>query len=166
VLTARCYDRQGITRSASIRATRAEPAPAPYRLRCMRRIYGLLAVLALLASACTVAGPSVPDKVAVSGIATAGPTCPVERPGDSACAARPVAGATIVVTTPGGAEVARVTTGADGRFTVDLSAGDYVLVPQDVVGLMGTAAALAITVPPAGSPAPTPFELQYDTGIR
>ncbi len=36
----------------------------------------------------------------VSGRVTAGPTCPVERPGDPACQPRPVAGAVLVVTTP------------------------------------------------------------------
>ncbi len=79
---------------------------------------------------------------------------------------RPVSGATIVVTTPGGAEVTRVRTGADGRFVVDLPAGDYILVPQPVEGLMGTAPAVPISVPTAGSPVPSPFPLLYDTGIR
>jgi hypothetical protein len=130
-------------------------------------VLGLVAAIAVVSGACTGAPvPSASGTVAISGIATAGPVCPVERPGDSACAARPVSGATIVVTTPGGAEVARVTTGADGRFVVDLPEGDYILVPQPVEGLMGTAPPVPISVPSAGSPAPSPFPLLYDTGIR
>jgi hypothetical protein len=78
-----------------------------------------------------------------------------------------VAGATILVTTTGGAEVARATTLADGSFTVALPAGDYVLVPQRVEGLLGTADQIAVSVPAnGGPPQPSPLEIQYDTGIR
>ena len=41
----------------------------------------------------------------------------------------------------GGSEVARVDTAADGSFFVGLPPGDYLLEPQAVEGLMGTAAA-------------------------
>jgi hypothetical protein len=134
----------------------------------MRRLtLGLVTAIAIVVAACTV-GPGHPagSGMTVRGIATAGPVCPVERPGDSACAARPVPAATIVVTTPAGAEVARVTTAADGTFSVALAPGDYVLVPQPVAGLMGTAPSVPITVAAAGSPTPSPFPLLYDTGIR
>jgi hypothetical protein len=104
----------------------------------------------------------------VTGIATAGPVCPVERPGDPACAARPVGGATIVVTRPDGSEVARVTTAADGHFSLALPAGDYVLVPQQVEGMMGTAPSVPFTVGSSDQPgqSPNPLQVQYDTGIR
>lgn len=62
--------------------------------------------------------------------------------------------------------MARAKTGADGMFVVDLAPGDYILVPQPVDGLMGTAQPVSMTVPAAGSPAPSPFPLLYDTGIR
>ena len=131
-----------------------------------RLILGLLAAIAIV-SACTAgAGPSATTLVSIHGVASAGPVCPVERPGESACAPRPVPGATIVVTTPSGAEVARTTTAADGTFTVDLAPGAYVLVPQAVDGLMGTAPSIQVTVPTADSPVPSPFTLLYDTGIR
>ena len=96
----------------------------------------LLGLAACTAPAASSSGSSAPLPAGspvgnVSGVATAGPVCPVERPGDSACAPRPVGGAVIVVTRPDGSEVARVTTAADGRFSVDLPAGDYVLVPRN-----------------------------------
>jgi carboxypeptidase family protein len=104
----------------------------------------------------------------VSGVATAGPVCPVERPGDSACAPRPVAGAVIVVTRPDGTEVARVATAADGRFSLNLPPGDYLLVPQPVNGMMGTAQSVPFTVGPTDQPGASPMQLhvEYDTGIR
>jgi hypothetical protein len=119
-------------------------------------------------------GPALPQDVidglrgmstftGVTGRASAGPTCPVEQPGDPACAPRLVAGAVLVVTGAGGAEVARVTTDAGGEFSIGLQPGDYTLVPQPVEGLMGTAAPMPFTVA-AGSPAV--LDVSYDTGIR
>jgi hypothetical protein len=140
----------------------------------------LAAVLAALLSACTTgtsvsskpsATPSAVPSVSgsgsrVAGVATAGPVCPVERPGDSACAPRVVAGATLVVTSTAGSEVVRVRTGADGRFELSLPAGAYILVPQPVDGLMGTAPSIPFSVDAAGAPSPTRLQVQYDTGIR
>ncbi len=96
--------------------------------------------------------------------ATSGPTCPVEQdPPDPACAARPVAGAVVVVKDGAGATVATVTLDAGGTAFVELPAGGYAVEPQAVAGLMGTAAPVAATVV-AGSG--TPVALVYDTGIR
>jgi hypothetical protein len=104
----------------------------------------------------------------VIGVATAGPVCPVEQPGDSACNPRPVSNAVIVVTRRDGTEVARTTTAADGRFSLDLSAGDYILVPQPVNGIMGAAQSVPFTVGSADQPGASPMALhvEYDTGIR
>jgi hypothetical protein len=99
----------------------------------------------------------------VAGRVAAGPTCPVERPGDSSCQPRPVAGAVLVVTGAGGTEVARVTADADGLFRVDLQPGDYTLVPQPSEGLLGTAQPVPFTV---AQGSPTFLEIDYDTGIR
>jgi hypothetical protein len=97
------------------------------------------------------------------GRVTAGPTCPVERPDDPACAPRTVAGAVLVIKGGDGKEVGRVTTDGSGLFRLELPVGGYTLEPQPVEGLMGTAA-------------PTPFsvidgqtarvDIGYDTGIR
>ncbi len=104
-------------------------------------------------------------ELGVSGRATAGPTCPVmQSPPDPACADRPVAGAVLVVTDDGGREVARATTDATGDFSIPLEPGHYVLTPQPVEGLMGTASPVDFTVPTGGPP--ITFDVAYDTGIR
>lgn len=99
----------------------------------------------------------------ITGRATAGPICPVERPGDAACAPRPVAGAEIVVTDASGAEVGKVTTLPDGSFALELPAGDYTVQGQSVDGLMGAPDRLSVTVRVG---ALSDIDLQYDTGIR
>lgn len=148
-----------------------EPAVSGWRLGPTMRTLGaglnvlvflLVAVLAL--GGCTV-GPGAGSGILVVGTVHAGPTCPVQRPGDSACADRAVPGAVLVVTTPAGAEVARVTSGADGSFSVSLQPGAYVLVPQPTAGLLGTAPPLPFTVTPSGS-SPASLDVGYDTGIR
>lgn len=120
----------------------------------------------LLAGACGSApAPDAsppPDGVTLTGVALAGPVCPVQQfPPDPACDDRPVPEAVGVVETPDGEEVARFSTGADGRFTVVLAPGVYVLIPQAVEGLLGTAAPVNLEVPTTG-----PVTLLYDTGIR
>ncbi len=119
--------------------------------------------LALVLAGCAAAGPSG-GKVTVTGRAVAGPTCPVERPGDPACAPRPVAGATLIVTTSNGAEVDRTRTAADGTFVLLLPEGDLTLVPRPVEGLMGTAEPIPLLLRLASPP--PPLEVRYDTGIR
>lgn len=120
------------------------------------------------------AGPDVPTdawpspagdgRTGIEGVALAGPVCPVETvPADPDCAARPVADATVVIRDAGGAEVARSVTAADGSFFVELPAGGYVVEPQPVDGLMGTASPQEVTVVD-GRVVSVPLE--YDTGIR
>lgn len=98
------------------------------------------------------------------GTVTAGPTCPVERePPDPACAERPVAGAVLVFTDPGGREVTRVTSAADGSFAVELAAGAYHVRAEPVEGLMGTPGPMDVEVEAGQS---TELQVSYDTGIR
>jgi hypothetical protein len=99
----------------------------------------------------------------ISGVAVAGPTCPVETVGDPACAPRQVPNATIVVVDAGGADVGSVVTGLDGAFFIALPAGDYTLTGWPVEGLMGTPDPTAVTVTDG---AVTEVQLSYDTGIR
>jgi hypothetical protein len=156
---------------------RPQRRPAMHRSASSSLVRFGLAVLVLLA-ACTppvgsgssqapLASP-VPSTMAytVHGTAAASPTCPVERasplPGE--CAPRAVAGAVLVVTDAANHEVARVTTGADGGFSIGLAPGSYTLTPQPVEGLMGTAQPIAFSVP-AASPL-ADLAVEYDTGIR
>ena len=109
-------------------------------------------------------GATAAHRAGIGGTATAGPVCPVEKnPPDPNCAPRPVVGAVIVVRDPSGAEVARTTTAADGTFYVELKAGAYVVEPQAVAGLMGTAGPQSVTV---NDGAATTIRIDYDTGIR
>lgn len=96
------------------------------------------------------------------GRVTAGPTCPVETPGDPNCAPRAVAGAVLLVHDGSGKEVALVTTNGSGLFRFDLAVGEYTLEPQPVEGLMGTAQPMPFTV----TDGVTWLDVSYDTGIR
>jgi len=122
----------------------------------------------------TETGPGLPPDVieelrststftGVGGRVVAGPTCPVEQPGDPACSPRPVAGAVLIVRGAGDTEVARVTTDASGLYRIGLQPGDYTLEPQPVEGLMGTAAPIPFTVSERSE---TFLDVAYDTGIR
>ena len=103
--------------------------------------------------------------ITLDGTAMAGPTCPVvQDPPDPDCAERPVAGAEILVLDASGSEVARVTTAADGTFSVSLAAGSYQLVPQPVDGIMLAPGPIGVDLE-AGE-VPDPVDLAYDTGIR
>ncbi len=139
------------------------------RMTARRPLLSLLALVALILAGCAGAGTASPGASAVTatgiaGTATAGPACPVQKtPPDPSCADRPVGGAVVVVRTASGTEVARATTDAAGAFAATLPAGDYVIEPQPVSGLMGTPAAQPVTV---GTGAVTTVALVYDTGIR
>jgi hypothetical protein len=114
----------------------------------------------LVVTACS--GPPV-SGFEVSGIALAGPVCPVESlPPDPACAPRPVVGATVEAVDQAGTSLGSAVTDNEGRFTLTLPAGEYTIVAMPVDGLMGTPVPLDITV--AGSL--DVGVLAYDTGIR
>jgi hypothetical protein len=127
----------------------------------------ILAALILSVVACANIGAPAPSADPGTGLAitaTAGPTCPVETiPPDPACAARPVAGATIIIVDPQGKTVATVVTDARGVAVVALPPGAYTLQPQAVEGLMGTADVQNVAIV-AGAIAPV--AVTYDTGIR
>lgn len=110
-------------------------------------------------------GDALPDATGAQGAVTAGPTCPVERnPPDPACADRPLAGAVLVFSDDAGREVARVSSGADGTFAVELAPGSYHLTVEPLDGLMGTPGPIDFEVE-AGQPAVV-LQVSYDTGIR
>ncbi|MCJ7709225.1 MAG: carboxypeptidase-like regulatory domain-containing protein [Chloroflexi bacterium] len=97
------------------------------------------------------------------GRVTAGPTCPVERPNDPACAPRAVEGAVLLVRDGSGSEVISETTDGSGLFRFALEPGEYTLEPQPVEGLMGTAAPIAFIVTDGEV---AWLDVAYDTGIR
>ena len=100
----------------------------------------------------------------IAGVALAGPVCPVESvPPDPNCAPRPVADAIVLIRDGGGSDVVRVVTAADGSFFAAVPAGDYVVEPQPVAGMMGTAGSLQVAVTDGSA---AQVQLDYDTGIR
>jgi hypothetical protein len=122
-------------------------------------------VLAASLGACGDSGTaSTTPGTGIEITATAGPVCPVEQqPPDPACAPRPVVGAAVAVRDASGGEVATGQTDAAGTLSIELAAGEYVIEPAPVDGLMGTAEAVPATVVDG---AMTPVVLAYDTGIR
>ncbi len=119
-------------------------------------------------------GPTIPQDVqaglaaaatssGVGGAVTAGPVCPVVRPGESGCDDRPVGDAVLVVSDAGGAQVARFTTDGSGLFRIALAPDSYTLEPQPRAGLLGTARPEPFTVAPGRL---TLLPVSYDTGIR
>jgi hypothetical protein len=127
----------------------------------MRQLPILVALAVLVACA---PAPTV-GEATIHVVAVAGPTCPVEsEPPDPECADRPVDGAEIIVQRADGDEVARITTDADGEARLAVESGSYLLVPQPVEGLLGTAAPVEVTVREGADP--EPVTIAYDTGIR
>jgi hypothetical protein len=130
------------------------------------------------ASATVVASPTCPGAQADSsqlcspaptsrgiliGKVVAGPTCPVEA-AEQPCPPRSVPNRLVLIETPGGAIVMRVTTDQQGQFRVTLAPGTYrVLVPQDGTRFPIQRTPQQVTVV-AGQTMQVLVEL--DTGIR
>jgi hypothetical protein len=75
--------------------------------------------------------PAPASRGILIGSVVAGPTCPVDT-AEQPCPPRSVPNRLILIETPGGTVVMRVTTDQQGRFRVTLAPGTYrVLVPQD-----------------------------------
>ena len=109
--------------------------------------------------------PGVSGEAGANGLritVAAGPTCPVEQVGNP-CPPRPVAGAVIVIRDTNANQKGEVRSDANGLAVIDLPAGEYVLEPQPVEGMMGGAAPMNVTV---GDGGPTEVTVVYDTGIR
>ena len=106
--------------------------------------------------------PKSPSGSGIRGLVTRGPTCPgPQRPGQ--VCTQPYS-ATLVTTRRDGTEVARVTSGEDGRFTIDLPPGEYIIVPQtDPQSPFPRTGSVEATVQPGAF---TEVDIEYDTGIR
>jgi hypothetical protein len=107
-------------------------------------------------------GGILPGGSGIEGHVMAGPTCPVEKPNDPACADRPMAGVTIVVLTAAGTEAARTKTDDSGYYAITLPAGPYTIEPQPVGGVIHNAQPVPVTV----GEGVTTVDIPYDTGIR
>jgi hypothetical protein len=92
---------------------------------------------------------------------TAGPTCPVARVDDPACAPQPVKGAQLRLEGP--ADLTLVTDNAGFARGQGIIVGDYRLVPEPVDGLMGEPSPLHVVIHQRET---THLTVGYDTGIR
>jgi hypothetical protein len=135
-------------------------------LRILR--LGLLVAVAYVVLACgDIGSPFETDPAAsgIRGIVTLSPTCPVvASPGanDPEPCVTPYA-ATLVVLDGENVVVTRVTSGGDGRFSVDLPPGDYVVAPETGQDSYPIAQPQSVTVV-GGQYAEV--AINYDTGIR
>ena len=139
-------------------------------------VFVAVLLVAVALSACAPAGvipASVPtisptaaatlsSRSGIRGTVTIGPTCPgPERPGEECT--RPYV-ATLIVTRRDGTEVGRVTSGEDGRFSIELPPGEYTIVPQkDSQSLLPRAASIDVSVPANEF---AEVDISFDTGIR
>ena len=106
-----------------------------------------------------------PPPSGIRGLVLLGPTCPVEAsPGEN----EPVPcltpyAATLVVLDSENVNVANVTSGSDGRFSVDVPPGEYIVTPESGTDSYPIANPVSVTVV-AGQYAE--IQVNYDTGIR
>jgi hypothetical protein len=114
-----------------------------------------IAIAALVLAACTPA----PSDSGIKGLVTIGPVSPVQQQGESGVA---LYAARIIVRRASGGKVAEIESGADGRFSVNLVPGRYVLEPQST-GALPFAGPQEVTVEPHRF---TEVTVQYDSGIR
>jgi hypothetical protein len=123
-----------------------------------------IALTASLTALAIVACGQPPEAgIVLSGIALAGPVCPVEtNPPDPACVPRPVVDASILAISDSG-EMVESRTEDDGRFSFVLAPGRYEIIAQPVEGLMGTPQSFEVEV--LAEPVDLGV-LMYDTGIR
>lgn len=149
-------------------ALREGRRPAPIRElergAALRRLVLTLLALALAIVACGPGGPSpvpsIPLDSGIRGFVQLGPTCPVETR-DVPCTTPYVA--VLVILDPDEREVARVTSGEDGRFEVLLAPGEYTITPTPGGDPLPSAPPQAVTVLPGSF---AEVEINYDTGIR
>lgn len=126
----------------------------------------LTLVGSLLAGGCGTGDVPTPTALVPSGIrgtVSLGPTCP--GPVDPSATQEPCVtpySAQLAILDGEGNVVARVTSGADGKFAVDLPPGEYTVAPQNG-DPVPSAQSQPVTVT-AGEY--TEIEINYDTGIR
>jgi Carboxypeptidase regulatory-like domain len=107
-------------------------------------------------------GGILPGGTGVQGHVLAGPTCPVQQPGDPACADRPLAGVTVIALASDGSEAARTTSDATGAYAMSLPPGPYTIEPQAAEGVMRAPGPIPVVVADGYAT----VDIPYDTGIR
>lgn len=151
----------------------------PARSRLLAPLATLLVIGALLAGCTSVGGGGTTGTTGViSGVVMAGPTCGAEPAGSpAACGPKPVAGKTVNIISvsatatvtisqpPSGPVIASATTDSQGRFSVNVPPGSYVVVvapPSSGFSMRQTN--LPLVAVAAGQT--TSVTVELDTGIR
>jgi len=127
------------------------------------RLIAVLLVSSAIALGCSGDAASGAHLGSIRGHVVAGPTTPVFRPDDPACADRPVSGALLLLEPLDGQPAETLVSDSDGHFRKSVPPGRYRLVPQPVKGLVGTAAPIEVALL-EGVEVDVAFS--YDTGIR
>jgi len=122
----------------------------------LRRLALLIAIASLVACGHGSAQPGT----GIRGVVMLGPQCPVENV-NSPCPDRPFQGQ--VAATASDGSTTTVATDADGRFTIDLTAGTYTVAAVTSGGGPPTAVPRTVTVRDGAYAQVT---LEVDTGIR
>ncbi len=91
---------------------------------CLR--WGLALVVVAFCASCGSGSPVNVSNSRVSGHVLAGPTCPVEQPGDTDCEPMPVNG--MVQFIQDGDVIDSVTTDSSGHFSIDIRVGSYTVI--------------------------------------
>jgi hypothetical protein len=130
---------------------------APVRLHSRAICVGT--VLVALGAGAAGAAPARPDS-GVRGLVLYGPTCPVQRVGQSC--ERPYKATIVVSREPSNKLVVRAHSGADGHFTVRLRPGRYELTPTNGIPFP-RASTKTITVQAHQF---THVTINFDSGIR
>jgi hypothetical protein len=122
------------------------------------RTYFIFLLFVLFVTACS--QTSQPLDSGIEGLVTIGPMCPVMQE-DVPCPDQPYQ-ATLTVLTVNGEKITQFQTDENGRFRVELAAGDYILHPESPNGLP-FAADMPFKV---NEHKFTQLEIIYDSGIR
>ena len=137
--------------------TRSQPVASRFAVSCALVLCVAFALAGYAASSFAPASAS-----GMEGIAEADPQCPISAPG-AACPPEPVS-RTVAVFEPGGREITRFTSGADGSFRVPLPPGTYTL--HEVVAKPGIPPSLKPITVTVTSGHFVHVVLLFDTGIR
>ncbi len=138
----------------------------PRRLRLRGTAAAATIAVGLLVASCgsgtqpTTPPTTTPPTGTAYGYVTAGPTCPVERPGQP-CPPHPVSAA-IDAHDSSGNTVASTRSDSSGRYALSLPPGSYVLVVV-IPSVLPHCPDTAVTVRPSST---TRADIHCDTGIR
>jgi hypothetical protein len=119
----------------------------------------LIGVLILVLATCSIYSPT-PRGSGIEGQVLVGPMCPVVQPGQE-CPDQPYQ-ATLTILNRDGVQVAQFQTDSQGRFSIPLVPGEYILHPESPNGLP-FAGDQSIMVETGRF---TPITVHYDSGIR